>query len=393
LKKAIKSSVLRPIRIQIPNTLFDPTINGQEHTVCLFCRTDDKEEIENELERNPITGLNKVITLSDLKKYYKNFQERKKLFKEFTHFLCDNRLFSHVINLLGKVFTSRNNYPIPIEMSKIDKLSAAVNKSINQSTYLSLSGTLLSIRFGLTNMSSKKIIDNILAGLPIAFEKLQFGFGSVNSIHLKSSDSPALPIHYSHQNEISEFLKAKVNQKKDKTAPATGAEKKNQKENKKTTAAVVVAANEEIDAPVAPSAAAGKKKNKKVKAEEEVPATVAVAAIETIKPFSSPVNSQAVAIEKAKAKKGKQTKAVVPETIAVVEASAPPAPVAASPADTEKTANKKKKQVVAKVEAAPEPIVGKKRIKGAAAAVSEVEERVETSAKEKTTAKKSKLRK
>ena len=166
-------------------------------------------------------------------------------------------------------------------MTNISKLSSAVDKSVNQSTYLSLSGTLLSIRFGLTNMSSTKIIENILAGLPMVFEKLQFGFGSVNSIHLKSSDSPALPIHYSHQNEISEFLKTKVHSNKNEKKNES---KKGQKGNKKQSpVAATSVATEDIDAPL-PSAAVVGKKNKKTNKSQDEPAP----AIQTIKPFSSP---------------------------------------------------------------------------------------------------------
>ena len=135
MKKPVKK-VIRPVRIQIPNTLFDPSTEGQEHTICLFCRSEDKTSIETELSSNPFPGLTKVMSLDDVKKYLKQYQDRKKLLKEHTHFLCDTRIFSHIINLLGKVFSHRNNYPIPIDISTINKLQSAVNRSINQSTYM-----------------------------------------------------------------------------------------------------------------------------------------------------------------------------------------------------------------------------------------------------------------
>mgnify|MGYP003386525566 CR=1 FL=1 len=36
LKKPIKSPVIRPVRVKIPNSLFNP--DGEDHSVCLFCR-------------------------------------------------------------------------------------------------------------------------------------------------------------------------------------------------------------------------------------------------------------------------------------------------------------------------------------------------------------------
>jgi hypothetical protein len=360
---------MRPIRIKIPHTLYDPTPEGEEHTICLFCRSSDKEIIETELEKNPIAGLTKVLALDEIKKTYKQFQSRKKLFKEHTHFLCDDRIFSHVINLLGKVFTSRNNHPIPVDVSNVRKLEASVNKAVNESTYMHPSGSLLTIRFGMTNMSSKKILENIVEGLKVVFEKLQFGLGSLNSIHLKSTDSPALPIHYSHQNEISEFLKNKVVSKK---------EDKKAKKPKKGEVGPSVAI-EEIDAPpVAATVTAGTKKNKKSKS---------APVIETIKPFVSvPVSappSPAASSSPAPPAGGKKTKKKGP-TSAPAAAPSPSRPTVVTPAPVtpsaeKKGANKKNKKdvtpevapsalAVAAPVASPAAVVGKKRSKASVTA-------------------------
>lgn len=342
MKKALKNSVLRPVRIKIPNTLYDPSPEGQEHKICLFSRTSDKVALNEELERNPIAGLTKIISLDEVKKYYKQFHDRKKLFKEFTHFLCDNRIFSHVINLLGKVFSTRNNHPVPVDISNINKLQAAVDKAVNQSTYMHPSGPLLSIRFGMTNMSSKKIIQNIIEGLKVVFEKLNFGLGSINSIHLKSSDSPALPIHYSHQNEISEFLKTKVSKKSQRSSATS---------------------QEDIDAPT--STINSKKKKTK---------TADAPVIETIRPFSNAATAD-------KKSKNKVTQESAPETSSV-----------ASVPDSDTVSMKKKKKAVVvsePVESVQEEApVGKKRAK---ATLNETE--VSTSAPAVEKPKKLKLRK
>ena len=121
LCKAIGAPVVRPVRVKIPHTMFSPS--GEDHTICLFCRTEDKAEINEHLENQPIEGLTTVVSMTDVKKLYSRIKERKKLLGDHTHFICDARVMNQLYNLLGNVFSTRNNYPVPVDFKTVSKLS------------------------------------------------------------------------------------------------------------------------------------------------------------------------------------------------------------------------------------------------------------------------------
>mmetsp|Transcript_15777 Transcript_15777/g.23719 ORF Transcript_15777/g.23719 Transcript_15777/m.23719 type:complete len:317 (+) Transcript_15777:66-1016(+) len=208
LKKPIKSPVIRPVRVKIPYSMFDS--DGEDHSICLFCRSSDKEAISNYISAHPVDGLTKVVSIDDVKKQYKAFKDRKTLLSEHTHFVCDTRIFSQLINLLGKVFGKRNHLPIPIDISNMDKIESSVNKAVHNSTYMSIAGQTITLRLGHTNMASDKVAANILSGVRVAVEKLDVGvrLGGVHSVHIKSPDSAALPIHFTHNSDIGDFVAA-----------------------------------------------------------------------------------------------------------------------------------------------------------------------------------------
>ena len=192
LVKAVGEPVLRPVRVKIPHSMYSPGV--EDHTVCMFCRSEDKEELEEHLQSHPVEGLTTVISLNEVKKKYARLQEKKKLLGEHTHFLCDTRVMNQLYNLLGKVFSSRNNYPVPVDFKSIAKLEAAVRKSVD-STYMHLKGSNISIRFGYNSMSPGDVTTNIVEGLDFAVTKLKNEWKNVHSIHIKTSDSEALPVY------------------------------------------------------------------------------------------------------------------------------------------------------------------------------------------------------
>ena len=192
LVKAVGEPVLRPVRVKIPHSMYSPSV--EDHTVCMFCRSEDKEELEEYLQTHPVEGLTTIISLNEVKKKYARLQEKKKLLGEHTHFICDTRVMNQLYNLLGKVFSSRNNYPVPVDFKSIAKLEAAVRKSVD-STYMHLKGSNISIRFGYNSMSPGDVTTNIVAGLDFAVTKLKNEWKNVHSIHIKTSDSEALPVY------------------------------------------------------------------------------------------------------------------------------------------------------------------------------------------------------
>lgn len=218
MKKDVGNPKLKPTRIDIPNSLYSTDI--EDHTICLFCRSEDKEKIQEFLATNPIDGLTKIVSLNEVKKHYVLHKDKKQLLKEHTHFLCDARIMSHLYNLLGKVFGARSSYPIPIAISansrpgkgpavdtglQLNKLEGVVMKAVN-STYMHLSGRNITIRFGHTGMGTKSVIENIMQGMPVAVTKFKNEWKDVMNIYIKTNDSPSLPLYSKSTDIVQKYL-------------------------------------------------------------------------------------------------------------------------------------------------------------------------------------------
>jgi hypothetical protein len=222
----VARKVARPVRVKIPHGLFFP--DEFEHSICIFCRSADKEAIENFLGNHKSIHIAKVVSLDEVKKVYKRFEDKKTLLKDFSHFICDARIMSHLYNLLGKVFAQNNHYPIPIDIESIDgKLIAAINKVTHDSTYMFIKGNTINIRLGYTFMPVKDVTNNIYSGLEFAVPKLKEEWKSVHSIHLKTSTSPATPIYAKTKSAALEFVKSKIEEAKKKNSSSTSSSSSN----------------------------------------------------------------------------------------------------------------------------------------------------------------------
>ena len=212
-------------------------VDTEDHSVCLFCRSEDKKAIDDYLVESPIEGLTKVISINEVRKLYSAYKDRKKLLSEHTHFICDANVMAQLYNLLGKTFADRNNSPIPVNYKSADKLPGAILKACSAS-YMHMKGETITVRLGLTSMSESDVLANALEGLDFAVSKLGGGWSDVKAIHLKTSDSPALPIYANQSSEMLEFVKRKI---AEPPVPGAGRVKlpKKEKKEKKVTAVPV----------------------------------------------------------------------------------------------------------------------------------------------------------
>jgi ribosome biogenesis protein UTP30 len=302
LKNEIKETVVRPVRIAIPNGIFSS--GGEGHNICLFVRSEDKEAIEKQLNDQPIEGVDKVLSINDVKKLYAPHKEKKALLGAYTHFLCDARIMGHLYNLLGKVFGARNHYPVPIEYNNPTKIGKAV-ALFKDSTYMHLRGSNISIRFGHTKQSAAEIVRNVEVGLAFAVQKLKNEWRDVLSVHVKSSDSPALPVYSKLPNsEEFQFVQKELGKISDAAVSKKAANTASSKKDK-----VVSEAAGAVEAPIEK-----KRKLKTVDAEASVPS-----------------------VESSKGGDKKQ-----PKKKAAVAVAAAPAPAAAQPVADKKKAKRTK---------------------------------------------------
>lgn len=142
-----------------------------------------------------------MISINEVRKLFSAYKDRKKLLSEHTHFICDANVMSQLYNLLGKTFADRNNSPIPINFKSPEKLQGAIMKACS-SSYMHLKGQTITVRIGLTSMSESNVTENGLQGIEYAVSKFKGVWNDIRSIHLKTSDSPALPIYSKVPSEL-----------------------------------------------------------------------------------------------------------------------------------------------------------------------------------------------
>ena len=264
LAKTIQQPVINPTKIRIPNSLFSIE---EDHSICLFCKTEDKAPIDEFLKSNPVESLTAVISLTQVRKHYVQFKDRKTLLSSHSHFICDERIFTHLCNLLGQTFTKRNNLPIPIKYKSIQKLPALIHDSIS-STYMHLHGSSISIRFGHTGMSKAAVVENVIEGLNQAIPKFPQAGKSIVNIHIKLSDSAALPVYSKvSDNESFEYAKqlftaAPAPVEEEAEAVSAAPKKKKKTKSVGTKKEVSVAVEPVVEAAKKPSRLAKAKKSK-----------------------------------------------------------------------------------------------------------------------------------
>jgi len=231
LNSEIKRSVIKPTRIIIPHSLFSP--DEEDHTICLFCRSDDKKEIQEYLTTQPIIGVTKVLSINDVKKYHSQIKDKKTLLRAHTHFICDARIAPHLYNLLGTTFSARNNLPVQINFTKASMLPSIITKIVS-STYCNLKGTNVSIRFGHLGMSAEQVLENMLEGVVCFVSKLKNEWKDVHSIHIKTSDSASLPVYSKSADAMLQYIAQKSAPSEDTSEPSQKNDKKKAKKGGST---------------------------------------------------------------------------------------------------------------------------------------------------------------
>lgn len=137
-----------------------------------------------------------VITIQELKKF-KSFQEKRRILKEFSLFLVDDALLNVLASVLGRKFYDYKKLAIPLKISKNPTVESLLDKiqEIKNSTTLYIRGICLSVKIGSTGLGVEGNVENVLLGVEGVVKKIKGGWENVQSIHLKSKESVALPIY------------------------------------------------------------------------------------------------------------------------------------------------------------------------------------------------------
>lgn len=136
----------------------------------------------------------KVIGLSKLKTKYESHESKRQLCNSYDLFVADERVLPSLPKLLGKTFFKKKKQPVPVKLTGKD-WGAQIRKAC-EATYLVLSsGSSLNIRVAKSSQTTKECVENVLAALEGAVERVPGKWGGLKSLYLKTAESVALPIY------------------------------------------------------------------------------------------------------------------------------------------------------------------------------------------------------
>ncbi|XP_010516516.1 PREDICTED: ribosomal L1 domain-containing protein 1-like [Camelina sativa] len=196
LKKIPQTSRTNAHRIPLPHPLINPSEDSPE--LCLIIddrpksgltKADVMKKIKS--ENIPIT---KVLKLSKLKSDYKPFEAKRKLCDSYDMFFADRGILPLLPRLIGKKFFARKKIPVAIDL-KHKNWKEQIEKACGSAMFFMRTGTCCVVKVGKLSMESSEIAENVMATLNGVVEILPNKWKLVRSLHLKLSESLALPIY------------------------------------------------------------------------------------------------------------------------------------------------------------------------------------------------------
>lgn len=377
MKKTPLKQQNKPLRISIPHSLFDPAANpGSE--ICLFTKDppqpadyDPKSgvplvnPVKTALQEHPVAGVTKVLSISKLRNNYHEFKERRRLLSSYTLFLTDERIMPLLPALLGSKFYEKKKQPVAVNIAQHD-FSAELTRA-RDSTYMFVNtGPCSSIRISRSSFSRAQSFENIQAALDQIAAHVPKHWAGVQSLHIKTQNSIALPI-YNSAASIDQLMHDPEPVKKQKSSKKKGSAKKERRplasrkeretpadpNSKKSLAkaAAAAAAAASAGTAAAPAPAAAKTKGSKRARDESAPESAAAAA---------PAAAAAAAAPAQPSKKARSAAAAADAAPSTPAKSAAGAKKAASKSAVKAEATPKPKSASTKA-AAPATVASKKK--------------------------------
>ncbi|XP_062180378.1 uncharacterized protein LOC133884826 [Phragmites australis] len=195
LRRVPASPVTRPRLLPLPH----PIIAHAGASVCVIA--DDRPKSRSppasdllEASKSLHLPVSEVIPLSTLRTDYRPYESRRRLAASHDLFIADRAILPLLPRVLGKAFYSTKKAPIGVDFTRVG-WPEQVRKVLG-STFLYLrSGTCSGIKVGRLDMEEEEIVENVMAAVETAVEKVPKKWANVRALHLKAVDSVALPIY------------------------------------------------------------------------------------------------------------------------------------------------------------------------------------------------------
>ncbi|CDP06185.1 unnamed protein product [Coffea canephora] len=193
LKKIPPKPRTNPFKIPLPKPLFDP-----DSELCLIIDDRPKSNLTSEAAKKIVKSQNlpvaKVLKLSKLKSNYKPFEAKRKLCDSYDLFLVDRRVVHLLPKLLGKFFFKKKKLPLPLDLSH-KNWKEQIERAMGCGLLYMRTGTCCVMKVGKVSMENEEIVENVVQGINEVVKVVPKKWGGVRSLHLKFSDSLALPVY------------------------------------------------------------------------------------------------------------------------------------------------------------------------------------------------------
>eukprot|EP01087_Luapelamoeba_hula_P004975 TRINITY_DN1502_c0_g1_i1.p1 TRINITY_DN1502_c0_g1~~TRINITY_DN1502_c0_g1_i1.p1 ORF type:complete len:486 (+),score=194.59 TRINITY_DN1502_c0_g1_i1:77-1534(+) len=219
----------KPIRVPIPHSF----LTGME--MCIFTPDEQKHYRDLLIEAHAVPNLKKVVSISKLRSNYKRHEAKRKLLNSYDVFFVDKSVVPLVAPLLGREWYRSKKQPIPVELGKKNVLHQ-FTKAQNATYLHPPRGATFTIKVGRTSQHRDQIVANILAALDPVIQRIPKRWDNIQSINVKTSRSPALPL-YTSLPEMSTVIQAEGSiastlvRKRKRSADDTGEKKEEKAKN------------------------------------------------------------------------------------------------------------------------------------------------------------------
>lgn len=213
LKRIPDKQRQKPILIPLDYPLF----SDEETKVCLFVK-DPQSKVRDMVEAQGITGIDKVMGVSNLRDKFKQFEQKRQLSNSFDLFLCDEAVWPLLPRLLGKPFYQKKKQPVPVNFKSGEKLAKVLQEARDSTCFYSGWGSSVAIKVGRTDFKASELAANIGKVVESMAKSIPHGWKNVQSVHIKTHDSVALPIYHANPKELIEVAPPEPKVSKQKLA-------------------------------------------------------------------------------------------------------------------------------------------------------------------------------
>lgn len=175
-------------------SLLHPLYTPSEDDVCFIVK-DPQRLVKDHLAERNVVGITKVLGASKVKKRYGTHEGRRELLQMYDLFLVDDRVFPMMPKLLGRPFIESKKMPLPIRMDR--DIPSAIQKAFCCTSFMPGSGATCSVRIAKLSFSCEQVVANIHKCLAEIARLFSSGLSAFQTIYIKTSLSPALPIFVS----------------------------------------------------------------------------------------------------------------------------------------------------------------------------------------------------